>query len=122
MPRRLGIPQLSEGDRDLVRTFDPDAAGTVSGRPVYSGPFPFPNASLSTLMNRRELYGKKAMECLLAADGMANAENRVAMLTLAKFWSRLGFRSDEIADHRSVSGCDLAHTSAVRFGGNLIDN
>jgi hypothetical protein len=60
------------------------------------------------------------MECLLAADGMANAENSVAMLTLAKFWSRLGIRSDEIADHQMTAlpsgatiqpsqlpGCDL---------------
>src|SRR6266404_9199039 len=58
---------------------------------------------LSSSMTRREIYGKKALECLLAADGMASAENRVAMLTLAQCWSRLGIRSDEIADHQMTA-------------------
>ena len=54
-------------------------------------------------MSSRELYGKKALECVLAADGMATAENRLAMLTLAQFWMRLGSRSDEIADHQMTA-------------------
>jgi hypothetical protein len=49
-------------------------------------------------MSRRALYGNKAMECLLAADGMANTENRIAMLKLAHCWMQLGTRSKDILD------------------------
>jgi hypothetical protein len=54
-------------------------------------------------MSRRELYGKKALECLLAADRMVSAENRVAMLELAQFWMHLGTRTEEIADHQMTA-------------------
>jgi hypothetical protein len=50
-------------------------------------------------MSRQEVYRKRALECLLAADGMANLENRVTMLGLAQIWMRLANTSDEIADH-----------------------
>jgi hypothetical protein len=50
-------------------------------------------------MSTREVYRKKALECLLAADGMANLENRVAMLELARIWMRLANSSEEVADH-----------------------
>ena len=48
-------------------------------------------------MSTREVYRKKALECLLAADGMANLENRVAMLEVAQVWMRLANRG-EVAD------------------------
>jgi hypothetical protein len=47
-------------------------------------------------MSRRELYGKKAIECLVVADGMTTVENRVAMLKLAQCWMQLGTRSNDI--------------------------
>ncbi len=50
-------------------------------------------------MSRRELYGKKALECVLAAGGMATAENRLVMLKLAQCWMRLGSSSEELAEH-----------------------
>ena len=50
-------------------------------------------------MSTREVYRKKALECLLAADGMANLENRVAMLEVAQVWMRLANRGEEVADH-----------------------
>ena len=49
-------------------------------------------------MSTREVYRKKALECLLAADGMANLENRVAMLEVAQIWMRLANRGEEVAD------------------------
>jgi len=49
-------------------------------------------------MSTREVYRKKALECLLAADGMANLENRVAMLEVAQVWMRLANRGEEVAD------------------------
>ena len=54
-------------------------------------------------MSTREVYRKKALECLLAADGMANLENRVAMLELARYWLHLATRSEQIADHQVMA-------------------
>jgi hypothetical protein len=57
-------------------------------------------------MSTREVYRKRVLECLLAADGMANLEPRVAMLELAQYWIHLAKRSEEIADHLvGVAGC-----------------
>jgi hypothetical protein len=67
-------------------------------------------------MSMRALYGTKAMECLLAADGMANAENRITMLKLAQCWMQLGTRSKDILDrvNRQVTALVVAGTRSDR--------
>jgi hypothetical protein len=61
----------------------------AASRPLIPGALP---------LSRRELYGRKAMECLLAADGMTNFENRIALVKLAQCWMQLGARSNDILD------------------------
>ena len=48
-------------------------------------------------MSTREVYRKKALECFLASDGMANPEHRVAMLGLAQIWMRLANMGEEVS-------------------------
>jgi hypothetical protein len=50
-------------------------------------------------MSTREAYRNKALECLLAAEGMASPERRAAMLKLAQIWMHLANRVEELTDH-----------------------
>ncbi len=47
-------------------------------------------------VSMRDQYRRKALECLLAADGLAEPDSRAAMLEMARSWMRLAEHTEPI--------------------------